>query len=105
FHPIKYGFHFAKKVSVGEHHAFRIGRSSRGIEQGSKVIGGGRRGLERFWPFVKNLGKIREPSTLRELTRRKLLRHAFRIHKHELYIDMGGRASPQLRMLGVAKKD
>ena len=36
--PVKYRFHFAQKVGVGEHHALGVGGGARGVEQGSEIV-------------------------------------------------------------------
>ena len=97
--PIEYGFHFAKKIGVGEHHAFRVGGGAGGVEQGSEVIRRGRRRLEFSRTAIENRRQICQPAL-----GGRLLGHAVRVHQHQPDVEARNRFTRRLRMLRIAEQ-
>ena len=94
--PIEDGLNFSQKIRMRQHHAFRIGRCARGVNQRSEIIVVRRRGLELARPSVENGGQIRQPMLLNGMAG-----HPLRIHQDEAEMQFLGRGPRHGNMLGV----
>ena len=83
---------------MGQHHAFRVGGCTGGVEQGSEITITRRRGFELAGSAVEDRGKIAQPVILDGMTC-----HAVWIHQDHAQFQFSGCGTSYRNMLRIAE--